>query len=275
MLLTLIVSLTLSGAPKTDAKLVGTWLAGGAPFVTFNANGAGQMDDGKIKWSADGATLIVTDDEGEVDKVGYKLDGDNLTLTMGGMPIALTRAGAGVQVAKKGALAAKAEKMNRVSEEEADREAMQQAQAYLSQQNQGGMQQPQRGALQAAPQQQQPQGKPAGNDQISRLLLSSAWCSFTYNQRTGSSRSERFVYSPNGTWSTGSRAETYNSGANGTVSGQTDGSNGGRWEVRDGQLYMATWQMPQLQPLVGWRVTQNSNGYPIINYNGKEYSSCN
>ena len=39
MVLTLIVSLALSGAPKTDAKLVGTWLAGGSPFVTFYANG--------------------------------------------------------------------------------------------------------------------------------------------------------------------------------------------------------------------------------------------
>ncbi len=275
MLLTLVVSLALSGSPKVDAKLVGTWLAGGTPFVTFNANGTGQMEEGKVKWTADGSNLTVIDDEGTADKATYKLAGDTLTMTMGGIPIALTRAGAGVAVQKQGALAAKAAKMNKVSEEEADREALAEAQAYLQKNGQavGGQQQGQ--PQQRMPAQQQPQARGAGNDQISRLLMSSAWCSFHYNQHTGSSSSERFAFFANGTWSTGARGETYNSGANGTVSGQTDSAGGGRWEVREGQLWMATYQNPVLQPLVGWRVTQNSNGYPIINYNGKEYSSCN
>lgn len=273
MLLTLVVSLALSGSPKVDAKLVGTWLAGGTPFVTFNANGTGQMEEGKVKWTADGSNLTVIDDEGTADKATYTVEGNSLTMNMGGIPIALTRAGAGVAVQKQGALAAKAAKLNKVSEEEADREALAEAQAYLQKNGQGGVapQQPQR----MAPQQQPQAPRGAGNDQISRLLISSAWCSFHYNQHTGSSSSERFAFFANGSWSTGSRAETYNSGANGTVAGQSDGSGGGRWEVRDGQLWMSSYANPVLQPLIGWRVTQNSSGYPIINYNGKEYSSCN
>ena len=273
MWLTLVVSLTLSGAPKVDAKLVGTWLAGGAPFVTFNGNGTGQMEEGKVKWTADGTTLTVIDEEGTPDKVTYRVEGDTLTMTMGGIPIALTRAGANVVVQKQGALAAKAAKLNKVSEAEADKEALAEAQVYLQKNGQG--------APQAQAQAQQPQRAPqqapraAGSDQLSRLLMSTAWCYFSYNKISGASHSERFAFFGNGTWSNGSRGETYNSGAAGTYAGQSDSAGGGRWEVRDGQLWMCTNENPVLQPLIGWRVSQNSNGYPIINYNGKEYSSCN
>ena len=50
---------------EVDAKLVGTWLAGGTPFVTFNANGTGQMEEDKVKWTADGSSLTVTDSDFE------------------------------------------------------------------------------------------------------------------------------------------------------------------------------------------------------------------
>lgn len=274
MLLTLVVSLTLSGAPKLDAKLVGTWLAGGAPFVTFNANGTGAMEEGKVKWSADGSNLTVVDDEGTADKATYKIEGDKLTMMMGGIPIALTRAGGGVAVQKQGALAAKAAKLNRVSEEDADKEALAQAQVWLQQNGQGQGQGGQAGApqRQAAP----PQApRAAGNDQLSRVLLSSAWCSFHYNQITGASNTERVQFFPNGAWALGGRAETYNSGAAGSYAGQSNSSSSGRWEVRDGQLWAMTNANPVMQLVPGFRVSQNSSGYPIINYNGKEYSTCN
>lgn len=280
-MLTLILTVALSGAPKgVDAKLVGTWLAGNEPFVTFNANGTGQMDEGKIKWSADGKTLVVTDDEGTADKATYTLDGDTLTLTMGGMPIPLTRAGAGVQVKKQGALAAKANKaQNAMSDEEAEREAMAMAQEWMKKNGQGQapqQQQPQQGwGQQQQPQMQQPQARQAGTDQLSQLLLSSSWCSFTYNKISGASNTTKVTFYANGQWGLGSRGETYSSGQYGTVAGQHDSTNGGQWAVQNGQLLMSGGQYPQLTPIPDFRVYQNSNGYPIIFSMGKEYSRCN
>lgn len=231
MLLTLVVSVALSGAPKLDERLVGTWLAGGAPFVTFNANGSGTMEDGKVKWSADGKTLIVTDEDGEADKLAYVVDGATLTFNMGGMPVVLTKGGA--SSGKKGPLSSKVEKA-------------------------------------AAPE----ATRPSGASKLAQLLLSSAWCSFRYNKVSGATNTSRYQFFRDGTWSTSARAETYNSGANGTVSGQYDSSNRGRWEVRNEQLYMSTPDEPTLQ-LVQGNITYNSNGSPIINADGQEFSSCN
>ena len=69
----LVVLFTLAGAPKVDEKRGGTWLAGQTPFVTFNANGA--MEDGKVKWSSGGRTLVVTHEAGSADALGYTVAG--------------------------------------------------------------------------------------------------------------------------------------------------------------------------------------------------------
>jgi hypothetical protein len=109
--------------------------------------------------------------------------------------------------------------------------------------------------------------------QISQLLLRSPWCSFHYNQNTGTSSQERAVFRADGTGSLGTGGETYNSGAAGTVSSQRSGGQQFRWMVRGGALISSTdgvqWSRTPLQ------VTQNSNGYPIITGDGKEYSMCN
>ena len=275
MFVSLILSLALHAAPKVDQKLVGTWVLANEPFMTLNANGTGLMDEGKVKWTADGRSLVITDDEGTADKAGYTVTGDTLVMTMGGIPITLTRAGAGVQVKKQGALAAKVAKANAVSDPYGDTEALAEEEVWLPKNGQG-QQQPQQGAPgRGAPKQGQEQPRAAGNDQLSRLLLSSAWCSFRYNKVSGTSSTEKYRFFPNGTWNNGGRTETYNSGANGTVAGQYDSQGGGRWEVRGGQLFMSSSENPQLQPVEGFSVTQNSNGYPIINADGKEFSSCN
>lgn len=261
----LVLALLLAAAPaKTDPKLVGTWLAGGVAFITFKADGTGVMEDDKVKWSADGKTLKVTDDEGETDTATYQVTGDELVMTLGSVPLTLRRAGAGVQVKKQGALAKRAEKAAGTDDDDAAALAL--AQQYLQALQQQG-QQGQAPAGGARPQ-------AAGSDQLSRLLLSSAWCSFRYNKVSGASSSTRVQFYANGTWSTGSRSETYSSGSAGTVAGQSDTSGNGQWQVRGGQLWMSDPGEP-LQPVPGFSVTQNSNGYPIINADGKEYSSCN
>ncbi len=240
LMLTTLLSLTLN-APKLDERLVGTWLAGGAPFMTLNANGTGSMDEGRVRWAADGQTLSVTDAENVTDTMPYSVNGATLTLSVGGVPLALTRAGGGAKVAQRGALATKAERATREAPEE-----------------------PPPG----------PTARPAAGSPLTQLLLSSAWCSFTYNKISGASSSTRFQFFRDGTWSTGGRSETYNSGAAGSVAGQYDSSNRGRWEVRNEQLFMSSPENPVLQ-LVQGSITRNSNGSPIITTGGREYSACN
>jgi hypothetical protein len=115
--------------------------------------------------------------------------------------------------------------------------------------------------------------KPAAPEQEAvQFLTANPWCSFTYNQRSGTSTRERVVFRPDGTVSQQGGAETYSSGRNGTVAGQHASGNQGRWRVRGGQLELsadgAKWTA---QPL---EVTKNSNGYPIIKSGGKEYMVC-
>ncbi len=59
------------------------------------------------------------------------------------------------------------------------------------------------------------------------------------------------------------------------MAGQYDSSNRGRWESRGGQLFMAIPDSPTLQPVGGFSVTRNSNGSPLINADGREFSLCN
>lgn len=271
MLLTLAVSVALCGAPRADPRLVGTWVAGNEPFITFAANGTGTMEEGKVKWSTDGANITITDDTGDVEKATFQVEGDSMTITIGGIPVALRRAGAGGAVKKQSALAAKAAKANQQTDDVADKEALAIAQAWLAQNGQGGQQQPQQ--LQGGQQGGQ-QPAAAGNDQLSQLLMSSAWCSFSYNKISGTTKQTRVQYFRNGTWSAGGQRESYNSGANGTVFGQSNTNNGGLWEVRNGQLWGSYGNAP-VQLVQPFSVTRNSNGYPIINSLGVEYSSCN
>lgn len=112
-----------------------------------------------------------------------------------------------------------------------------------------------------------------GGGKMSRLLLSSAWCSFSYNKVSGASSQSRAVFSPDGTWATYSQREGYSSGSGGTYSSQNNASDGGRWREDGGEISMSTSENPQLSP-VEMRVSYNSNGSPIITADGVEYASC-
>jgi len=114
----------------------------------------------------------------------------------------------------------------------------------------------------------------AGQDgRLAQFLMGNAWCGFTYNQTTGTSRTERVVFHGNGVMTQTSGAQTYSSGAAGSVAGQYGGGNQGRWKVQNGMLLLsqdgAQWNPQQLQ------ITRNSNGSPIVKSGGKEYMVCN
>lgn len=227
----------LSAAPKAEAKLVGTWALNGAPFVVLNADGTARMEEEEpLRWSVGApGTLHFKGPDGEVDAVPFTLQGDTLTLSMAGVPLTLSRAGG---------------KAPRTPQEAATPVG--------------------RPAVATAP--EKPQA--AGNDTLSKLLLSGAWCSFTYNKNTGTSSTNRVTFFRDGTWSNAAAGETYNSGANGTVVGNSASGGGGQWAVKGGTLWMASPDEPQLQPIADFRVTQNSNGWPIIFSLGREYSRC-
>lgn len=127
-----------------------------------------------------------------------------------------------------------------------------------------------------------PQGKSAarktpapaagGDGQLAQLLTGSAWCGFTYNQHTGTSRRERVVFGADGRLTQTTGADTYTSGRHGSVAGQHGGGRQGRWKVQGHVLHLSedgfNWAPQALQ------VTRNSNGYPIIKSGGKEYMQC-
>ena len=109
--------------------------------------------------------------------------------------------------------------------------------------------------------------------QIERILLSSPWCYMHYSQTLGSTNTERGVLLRDGRLMVGTGHEMVSSGQNGTVYGSGNGAAEYRWRVSNGDLWIATNGAPFAQ--AGLRITQNSNGYPILNVNGKEYSQCN
>jgi hypothetical protein len=112
----------------------------------------------------------------------------------------------------------------------------------------------------------------AGGDSLSKLLLSSPWCWFYYNQHAGTTRTERVVFRADGTWSSGASSELYSSGAAGTGVVGSNRGGGGRWKAAGGRLLMAEGGAPLED--AGLSVTRNSNGYPILKSDGKEYSQC-
>ncbi|MBI4500572.1 MAG: hypothetical protein HY700_05365 [Gemmatimonadetes bacterium] len=134
-------------------------------------------------------------------------------------------------------------------------------------------------------------GAPAGmsqqDQQLAQLLLSSRWCYFSYSgvagSSSGSSRTERAIFGANGTLVVQTGGESYysadvrnslgNTIAQGSTAGQSAGGQQFRWKVNQGMLMLSgdgvNWQPVALQ------VAQNSNGYPIITADGKEYSQCN
>ena len=255
MLLTLFV--VLQAAPANP--LVGTWQLNGEPFLTLNANGTGSMEGDPLKWKSDGKLLTLTDPDGEADRLPFQVAGDTLTVNLAGVPVSLQRAGSKAARAKPQAVDPAMEAM---------------AKAFMDSAPKGPQdledpapQQRGRGAKPAQPQ-------AAGNDQLSRLLLSSNWCWLRYSN--GNSYTQKVHFNPNGTWQDFSESDIYANNAYAGTTAQATGNrtNGGQWAVKGGQLYLSSQEEPQLAP-VPLTITRNSNGSPIINADGREYSMCN
>jgi hypothetical protein len=126
-----------------------------------------------------------------------------------------------------------------------------------------------------------PQNTDQVSQQLTQLLTSSSWCSFSYNATTGYSSKSQNTFRPDGILviGTGGEGGTMNQQGGTTVAGgsfysQRQGGGQAQWRVQGGQLYIdagqgAGWQVLPLN------VTLNSAGNPIIKANGTEYMRCN
>ena len=122
-------------------------------------------------------------------------------------------------------------------------------------------------------------GASAQDQQIANLLTSTAWCTFSYSgsstysgTSSGTSRSSRTVFTPDGLVTEVKNGETVNSGSNGAAYGGNSNAQQGRWKIENGQLMLsANGVQWVLQPT---KIADNGNGYPIITTAGKEYMMC-
>ena len=209
----------------------------GGDILELRADGSASMGGEEFKWSARGNQLRLG-----TDVVPYTLQGRKLILTTGPIQIAWNRIGGGTGTGN-GAGAARA----------------------IAGAGQVG------GAVAQNGNSVAPQGN-AQDAEARQVLTGSAWCSFTYNKVSGTSTTRRVVFRRDGIMTVSGGAETYSSGYGGTVAGQSSSSNALRWKLENMRLFLDDGSGYQD---IGLSATRNSNGYVILQAQGREYSMCN
>ncbi len=116
------------------------------------------------------------------------------------------------------------------------------------------------------------QAQPAYSDaEISQALMSTSWCSFTYNQRTGYSRSQRARFQASGVLHVSTNAEGGSSGPSGSVYGQSGGGDTYQWQVRSGRLILTGEEGSEDLTL---DAKESSSGGFILLVDGQEWTPC-
>jgi hypothetical protein len=106
-----------------------------------------------------------------------------------------------------------------------------------------------------------------------QVLMSTAWCSFTYNKVSGTSTTRKVVFRQDGVMTVNGGAETYSSGYGGTVAGQSNSAGAMRWKLENLRMFVDQGNGAGFQD-IGLNATKNSNGYVILHAGGREYSMC-
>jgi hypothetical protein len=122
-----------------------------------------------------------------------------------------------------------------------------------------------------------PTAQHSGNPQDAQarnVLTSTAWCSFTYNKVSGTSTTRKVVFRPDGVMTINGGAETYSSGYGGTYAGQSSSGGMMLWKVENLRLLIDARNGTGFQD-IGLTTSKNSNGYPILHADGREYAMCN
>ena len=103
--------------------------------------------------------------------------------------------------------------------------------------------------------------------------MSSNWCYLRY--ASGNTYTQKVHFNADGSWNDFSESDIYVNNSNGYAQSTGNHQSGGQWAVKGNVLYISNPpETPQMVPMQ-LTVTRNSNGYPIINADGKEYSQCN
>ena len=107
--------------------------------------------------------------------------------------------------------------------------------------------------------------------EISQALTSTSWCSFSYNQTTGYSRSQRASFQTSGILHVSTGAEGGSSGDGGSVYGQSRGGDTYRWQVRAGRLILTGEE--GVQDLALDEKRSSSGGFVLL-VDGQEWTPC-
>ena len=107
--------------------------------------------------------------------------------------------------------------------------------------------------------------------EISQALLSTSWCSFSYNQTTGYSRNQRATFQASGILHVSTGAEGGSSGQAGSVHGQSQAGDSYRWAIRGGRLILTGEEGAQDLALDEKR---SSSGGFILLVDGQEWTPC-
>lgn len=123
-----------------------------------------------------------------------------------------------------------------------------------------------------------PRGATEADRQMIRLLTANAWCAFsysgsqTYSGSSGTTRTERVVLTADGRVTSTSGSEFAGSGEAGSAVSARSNGQSGFWRFERGVLAFSadgtTWQP------ANFKMTYNSNGYPIPVVDGREYMIC-
>ena len=115
----------------------------------------------------------------------------------------------------------------------------------------------------------------AQDQQLAQLLMSRRWCAFSFSSgggSSGSSSTEKITFLQDGTVIQSTGGESYYSGSAGSVASDRSGGTRAKWKVEGGGLHVSAdgiqWKRVNL------KIEPNSNGYPILTADGREYSGC-
>jgi hypothetical protein len=113
--------------------------------------------------------------------------------------------------------------------------------------------------------------------QIAQLLTGNQWCTMTYSgvvgSTSGTTRYERLVFRADGTGTRRTSTEWSNANDAGAAAGQGSGGSEFVWRL-DGSVLVSSTDGGASWARTPMRFSRNSNGYPIITANGKDYAIC-
>jgi hypothetical protein len=91
MISSLLLALAISTSPSVESSLAGKWGGEGEVFFDLRAGGKGKMEEESISWSIEGDKLKISDSDGGVQEIRFKLKGDRLTISIDDTDLVLHR----------------------------------------------------------------------------------------------------------------------------------------------------------------------------------------